>query len=1282
MPAQQSILNSPPSLSPAALDLLDRFDSLWLHGERPDLDAILASCPNHERLPVQVEMIHADLEFRIKAGEDARTEEYLKRYPALAALSEIVSGLITAEFRLRSRRGTVDLAGFAMRFPNHAALIEQLELEQASRMTLRHISLQDTVPPVQSTSAASSGPPRVPGYEILSELGRGGMGVVYKARQTRLKRLVALKMILAGSHAGDAARGRFQTEAQAIAALQHPNIVQVHEVGEHEGKPFFSLEFCGGGSLERKLRGTPLPPREAAQLVETLARAVHAAHTHQIVHRDLKPANVLLAEDGAPKITDFGLAKKLDEAGQTQSGAIMGTPSYMAPEQAGGKTSDIGPAADVYALGAILYECLTGRPPFKAANVMETLRQVLSDEPVSPRQLQSQTSRDLETICLKCLHKEAGKRYASAAALADDLRRYLNGEPIMARPVSRVERAAKWARRRPMITALLFLSAGLLALSALVALIGGGAFLVQYYYTLQESIRAQNAEKQARLDKNEALLAKQAALDEAQRRKEEAQHRKEEADRAEQVTGVLIGLFQGGDPIGLQSSGFRPNKKGQVTAKDLLDTGAQKLADELKQQPQIRARLLNLLGGAYRTLGEWDAARKLLKEGLEIRLHLEGEHDLEIAESYHSLGWLEHDFGDYPLAEMLYRKALALREQHPDAELEKAETCLALAWLLGDQRNPECERFIREALEIRTRRLDSGHHDVAVANIALAALMLALGRPLEAVGPMEKARAGFARLKNGEHIEQGITEFQSGVIAMHFGQYQLADQRLTNSLKITREFLGPGHHYAAMVQGQRAQNAEAWGKLDQAEADLRECLDVTRQSVGMAHPWALVAMDAYAGLLERRHRTAEVLPLYEEALRACDARYGPRHPNRVTLLLSYADLLCKLNRIAQAEKAAKEAVALLTDSNAPKRHDIIWWRLKAVGIALFKANRDETAVSLWTAALESAEHFEGRSDELAWLHIRLAISFQRRDKLDDAAQHFQKAVSIVQADRKASPGQRAVALTSSVGVEQQRKRWAEVEKRLREALALWKEEPAYQRKDQDFCVSFLAEALVQQGKSADALRVLDDSLELLDGSTDATLTHRVVRLSQRAIVALTSGDAANYRESCHRLLPLLDRASPRDRVTILEVLAFGVAAPEDRAKARDSAMRRELSQTLPGLIAPEPQLCSILASICQLSKQDSESASVLGALLYREGKDSEALACLTRAQALRALGSWRYLDRCVLAVLEARRGNTALAHSYADDVERSVRSRSDLRWDYRLLWLQLVAEARQMIPPR
>jgi serine/threonine protein kinase len=273
------------------------------------------------------------------------------------------------------------------------------------------------------------------------------MGVVYQARHLRLNRTVALKMILAGGHAGEHDRARFRGEAEAVARLQHANIVQIFEVGEAGGHPFLSLEFCPGGSLEGKLKGTPLPPREAAGLVEVLARAVHAAHRAGLVHRDLKPANVLLAADGTPKVTDFGLAKRLDDAaGQTASGVIVGTPSYMAPEQAGGH-KDVGPAADVYALGAVLYELLTGRPPFKAATPLDTVLQVLSEPPLAPRQLQRKVPADLETICLKCLEKGPARRYATAEALAEDLGRFLRGQPILARRPGLLTQTRYWLRR-------------------------------------------------------------------------------------------------------------------------------------------------------------------------------------------------------------------------------------------------------------------------------------------------------------------------------------------------------------------------------------------------------------------------------------------------------------------------------------------------------------------------------------------------------------------------------------------------------------------------------------------------------------------------------------------------------------------------------------------------------------------------------------------------------------------------------------------------------------------
>jgi WD40 repeat protein len=318
--------------------------------------------------------------------------------------------------------------------------------------------------------------PTVPGYDILEEVGRGGMAVVYRARQVSLNRVVALKMILAGAHATAQERDFFRAEAEAIARLHHPHIVQIFEVGEHNGLPYLCLEYLAGGSLAAYLAGAPQPPRAAAGLLAPLARAAQFAHEHGVVHRDLKPANVLLAACGldqdnarpqtacVPKIADFGLAKRLDGA-QTllASGTVAGTPNYMAPEQAAGPSRLLGPAVDVYALGALLYEALTGQAPFRGQTAYETLLQVVHGEPVPPRQLQPAVPRDLETVCLKCLHKDPQKRYPSALALAEDLESFLAGRPIAARPVGPWGRAAKWARRRPAVATLLALVVALTA---------------------------------------------------------------------------------------------------------------------------------------------------------------------------------------------------------------------------------------------------------------------------------------------------------------------------------------------------------------------------------------------------------------------------------------------------------------------------------------------------------------------------------------------------------------------------------------------------------------------------------------------------------------------------------------------------------------------------------------------------------------------------------------------------------------------------------------------------
>jgi serine/threonine protein kinase len=389
---------------------------------------------------------------------------------------------------------------------------------------------------------------RVPGYRIEGLISRGGMGAVYRARQLKPDRPVALKMILSGRHAGPEQRRRFRSEAEAAARLNHPNVVQIYEVGEHDGQAFFSMELVDGGSLAQRLGRGPIPSREAAALVAALADAVAYAHGRGVVHRDLKPANVLLAVSDAskkrpgseapdrrfceaslteavPKITDFGLAKRVDrDAGQTPTVAILGTPSYMAPEQAEGKSKEVGPAADVYALGAILYELLTGRPPFRGETEVDTLCQVLQADPVPPSRLQPSAPRDLETICLKCLQKEPGRRYGGAAALADDLRRWLDGRPILARPTPWWEAAGKWVRRHPAWSGLLAVSA--VALAALLGVwIWFTAALQQQAVVLQTQ-RDEIVKKSDEVEKTNKLLwaERNTALADRDRAKELLAH--------------------------------------------------------------------------------------------------------------------------------------------------------------------------------------------------------------------------------------------------------------------------------------------------------------------------------------------------------------------------------------------------------------------------------------------------------------------------------------------------------------------------------------------------------------------------------------------------------------------------------------------------------------------------------------------------------------------------------------------------------------------------------------
>jgi serine/threonine-protein kinase len=443
---------SEPSFSDgAALDpwarrvdqLCDRWETAWKAAtsadSRPRIEDFLDDVPEPNREALLRELIPLEVYYRQRQGEVPQAGDYRGRFPALDTAWLAVAALAP---------GSPD----AVTTPMDPVAIGTTAAETAG--------------PAAGVAVLPDPGCLFGDYELLEEVARGGMGIVYRAWQLSLQRTVALKMILGGPLASPAEVKRFRTEAEAVARLQHPNIVQIHEVGAHRGLPYISLEFCEGGSLAKKAAGTLLPARQAAGLVETVSRAVHAAHQHNIVHRDLKPANVLLTADGVPKVTDFGLAKRLDLLdGATQTGTVMGTAAYMAPEQAAGKTWAIGPRSDVYALGTILYQLLTGRVPFQAATALETLQQVREREPRPPRSLNRHVDPELEAVCLRCLEKEPHRRYRSAEALADDLGRWLAGKRTDARPRRWLSRVGRALRRHAVASTLVALL-GLLALTA------------------------------------------------------------------------------------------------------------------------------------------------------------------------------------------------------------------------------------------------------------------------------------------------------------------------------------------------------------------------------------------------------------------------------------------------------------------------------------------------------------------------------------------------------------------------------------------------------------------------------------------------------------------------------------------------------------------------------------------------------------------------------------------------------------------------------------------------
>ena len=786
----------------------DRFERAWRAGDRPELATFLAEDPGPP--PARARLFHGlltlEVEFRIGRGEIPDPRVYLDRFPEYATL-------IPAVF-----------AGFdSDEASTHAQVQGTGALDTPNGISQADTRLGEGLPRAELGFSAIEAL-HTAGYEILGELGRGGMGVVYLARKLALNRPCALKMILAGPHAGSSAAARFRAEAAAVARLQHPGIVQIYHVGEAGDLPFLELEYLPGGSLDRALDGTPWPPAEAARLVEVLARAIKEAHDKGIVHRDLKPANVLFGADGSAKIADFGLAKVLDsDSNLTRTHVVLGTPSYLAPEQAEGRSQLAGATTDIYALGAILYELLTGGPPFRAATALETLALVKSADPVSPSRLQPGLPRDLETICLKCLEKAPNRRYPRAEDLAEDLRRYQAGELILARPAAAWERAWRWARRRPTVATALA--------------VGGTALGLLFGGALYHNAQLQVMLRRARVAERSALDRGRLAIDAYSRLVTDVQERLGESAatrsiRQDLLTTAIQGLEEvargvgGGDPdldraVAHQKLGEILRQVGRADDARQQFVQSIRQAEALSTEPSSGLRASECLRDAYLGLGELilrderpvDAAayfRLAVRQAETVAAAGPGRAGAQrgLIESYHRLGRAHEAANEPTEAEERFR---AMHE-------------LAVRWV-GDEPASLPARDSLASSHLRLARARRRANDLAAAQ-ANYAQAVAIAGELTAEQPRN--------LEYKSHLALALID--SAIFALDLRKSTEARPLLVRSLGLYTELVNADPEdretqvwliHALFQSGRLERDEEQFAK---AEADFQQALDRLRKA--------------------------------------------------------------------------------------------------------------------------------------------------------------------------------------------------------------------------------------------------------------------------------------------------------------------------------------------------------------------------------------------------------------------------------------------------------------------
>lgn len=725
-------------------------------------------------------------------------------------------------------------------------------------------------------------------YRLIHELGRGGMGSVWEAEQLSLKRRVALKLLKPQFSFSPVSLLRFQREAEAGGRLQHVGIVQTYGTGETEGIHWIAQELVVGGftladSLAQNRALVELPTghyRDVAQTFAAIADALEHAHSHGVVHRDIKPGNILLGEDDRPKIADFGLAQIQDELGLSRTGEYLGTPFYMSPEQAMSKRMGLDHRSDIFSLGATLYEALTLIRAFDGDTSQQVFQKIITEEPDDPRKLRSRVPRDLAVICSKCLEKSPDRRYQSMTAVAEDLRRHLKDQPILAKPPGLLTRSMKWCRRHPV-----FAVASSVAAVALVVI---------------SSLALRIADARDRTE--EARLVAVA-----------------EATTAQRVIDFLVGLFEVNDPSEALGN--------SVTARELLDKGTLEIERALNQEPEIQARMMGVMGNVYRALGLYAAAEPLLLQAAKIqRQEIGGDHAQTLV-TLNNLATLYYYQGRLAAAEDLFREVLeGSRRVHGIEHPRTLDTLGNLGILCyAEGKIEQAEPLLRESLEVSRRVNGADHPDTLTFLNNYGLLLQYQGRYAEAEPLVHEAYEASRRINGPDHPSTLISLSNYALLLQNLGRLHDAEPLLREELAASRRINGADHPGTLTSLNNLGMLLKDLGALTESEVFLREALEGSRRFHSDDHPATYISLDNLGLLLREQGKLAEAESLVLEALEGSRRTLGVDHPTTLIILFHLTRLYQIMDRPADALPLAQELLGFTAEDSErfPKRKELV-----------------------------------------------------------------------------------------------------------------------------------------------------------------------------------------------------------------------------------------------------------------------------------------------------------------------------------------------------------------------